>query len=79
MVAGQVVAEEVLAGVASLNFAYQLGGQAFGPVPFDPALDMGNVVAVNVTVVLDQAAFTSIELSDEQRTIEFLAAARNRL
>ena len=79
LVAGQVVAEEVLAGVASLNFAYQLDGQPFGPVPFDPALDMGFVVAVNVTVVLDQAAFTSIELSEEQRTIEFLAAARNRL
>lgn len=79
LVGGQVVAEEVLAGIASLNFAYQLGGQAFAPQPFNAALDMGNVVAVNVTVVLDQAAFDTIELSDEQRTIEFLAAVRNRL
>lgn len=79
LVAGQVVAEEVLAGVASLNFAYQQGGQAFAPVPFDAAINMGNVVAVNVTVVLDQAAFTNIQLNEEQRTIEFLAAVRNRL
>lgn len=79
IVAGQVVAEEVLAGIASLSFAYQQDGQAFGPVPFNAAINMGNVVAVNVTVVLDQDAFTSIELSEEQRTIEFLAAVRNRL
>lgn len=79
LVAGQVVAEEVLAGVTSLSFAYQLGGQALGPVPFDAGLDMGNVVAVNVSLVLDQAAFPSLQLAEAQRTIVFLASVRNRL
>ncbi|MEH8018703.1 prepilin-type N-terminal cleavage/methylation domain-containing protein [Rheinheimera muenzenbergensis] len=77
VIGGQVVAEEVLAGVASLTFQYS--GQPFALVPFSAALNMGNMVAVNVNIVLDQAAFPNIQLAAEQRTITFLAAVRNRL
>lgn len=79
LVGGQVVVEEVLAGVQSLNFAYQEGDRPFAPVPFGAGVNMLNVVAVNVTIVLDPAAFPNIQLAQQQRTIEFLASVRNRL
>jgi type IV pilus assembly protein PilW len=79
LVGGQVVAEEVLAGVQSLNFAYQEGDRPFAPVAFGAGVNMLNVVAVNVSIVLDPAAFPNIQLGQQQRTIEFLASVRNRL
>lgn len=77
VISGQVVTEEVLAGVASLRFQYS--GLPFALVPFNAGLNMGNIVAVNVTIVLDEEAFPNIELAEDQRTIDFLAAVRNRL
>ena len=74
-----MVREEVLFGVASLTLAYQDGNQPFGPAAFSPAVAMGNVTGVQVSLVMDPNAFTNADLPIEMRTIEFFAAVRNRL
>ncbi|SNY54524.1 type IV pilus assembly protein PilW [Arsukibacterium tuosuense] len=79
IIGGNLVREEVLFGVTSLNLAYQDGNQPFGPAPFSAAVDMGNVTGVQVSLVMDPDAFTNADLPIEMRTIEFFAAVRNRL
>ncbi|WP_445425386.1 PilW family protein [Alishewanella sp. HL-SH06] len=78
VVNGAVVQEEVLFGVERLSFAYQMRNAAFGPVPFSAALDMTQVTGVNVTILLDAAAYSNITMADDTRTIEFFTTVRNR-
>lgn len=78
VVGGVPIAEEVLFGVARLQFAYQLRDAPFGPVAFSAALDMTQVIGVNVTILLAQNAYRNIDISQQMRTIEFFAAIRNR-
>lgn len=78
IVSGAPVAEEVLFGVEQLQFGYQMRNSAFGPVPFSAAIDMTQVVGVNVRIILAQDIYQHINMPDEMRTIEFFAAIRNR-
>jgi len=81
IIGGNVVREEVLFGVSSLNFAYQDGSVpfVFGPVAFSPAVVMNNVVGVQVILVMDPNAYTNANLPLAMRTIQFFASVRNRL
>ncbi|WP_333608886.1 PilW family protein [Arsukibacterium sp.] len=79
MIGGVLTREEVLFGVSSVNFAYQDGDLPFGPVAFTPAINMGNVVGLQVALVMDPNAFTNADLPLEMRTIRFFASVRNRL
>jgi type IV pilus assembly protein PilW len=79
IIGGIVVREEVLFGVSSLTFSYQDGGLPFGPVAFSPAVAMGNVTGVTVSLLMDTDAFVNANLPLEMRTIEFFASVRNRL
>lgn len=72
------VPEEVLFGVERLQFSYQMRNTAFSPVPFSAALDMTQVVGVNVRIALAQDVYQHINVPVEMRTVEFFAAIRNR-
>lgn len=78
IVVNNPVPEEVLFGVERLQFSYQMRNTAFGPVPFSPALDMTQVVGVNVRIELSQSVYQHINIPAEMRTVEFFAAIRNR-
>ncbi|MEN3157244.1 prepilin-type N-terminal cleavage/methylation domain-containing protein [Alkalimonas sp. NCh-2] len=79
VVGGSLVREEVLFGVANVSFAYQEGDLPFGPVAFSPALNMGNVVGVQVELLMDPSAFVAADVPIDMRTIRFFASIRNRL
>lgn len=79
MVGGNLTREEVLFGVSSLNFGYQDGNLPFGPLGFSPAINMGNVVGLQVALVMDPNAFANANLPLEMRTIRFFSSVRNRL
>ncbi|WP_423187363.1 PilW family protein [Alishewanella sp. d11] len=78
IVSGAPVQEEVLFGVERLSFAYQMRNTPFGPVPFSAALDMTQVVGVNVQIILADAVYQQISMGEEMRTVEFFVAVRNR-
>ncbi|CAM5215398.1 PilW family protein [Alishewanella longhuensis] len=78
IVAGVPVREEVLFGVERLSFAYQMRNAPFGPVPFSAALDMTQVIGVNVVILLADGAYQQINVGEGMRTVEFFVAVRNR-
>lgn len=79
MVGGNLFREEVLFGVNSLNFAYQDGDLPFNPIGFTPAINMGNLVGLQVAMIMDPNAFPNADLPLEMRTIRFFSSIRNRL
>lgn len=75
------VNEEVLFGVSNMQLAYLHGDLMI----FQTAAELnatdswGRVIAVNVTIQLDDAVLQGLEVPDNVRNISFLVALRNRL
>ena len=81
LVGDRQVNEEVLFGVADLQLSY-LNGDT---LTFNSANEVaatntwGRIIAVNVTVRLDDAVMQGLEVPESVRNISFLVALRNRL
>lgn len=75
------VNEEVLLGVSDLQFMYLNDDtNAFQTAAATTAAGQwGRIVAVNVSVTLDDAMLEGQEVPDEVKTISFLVSIRNRL
>tara|TARA_R110002126_G_scaffold16527_28_gene66096 strand:+ start:52 stop:1053 length:1002 start_codon:yes stop_codon:yes gene_type:complete len=75
------VNEEVLFGVADLQLLYLNGvsGNFETAAAVTAANNWGRVIAVNVTVQLDNAVLQGLEVPENVRNISFLVALRNRI
>ncbi|SEH60677.1 type IV pilus assembly protein PilW [Rheinheimera pacifica] len=81
LVGDSQVNEEVLYGVADLQFAYLNGdtGLFQQAAAVTAAGQWGRITAVNVSVTLDDAILQGQNVPDNVRTITFLVSLRNRL
>jgi type IV pilus assembly protein PilW len=81
LVGNTQINEEVLFGVANLQFAYlnRNNGLFQQAAAVTAAGQWESIIAVNVTVTLDNAVFQGQNVSDNVRTINFLVTLRNRV
>lgn len=81
LVGGQQVNEEVLFGVSDLRFNY-LNGDTMTfqtAAAVNAANAWGRIIAVNVTLSLDNALLQGVNVPANARNINFLVSLRNRL
>lgn len=81
LIGDRQVNEEVLFGVADLQFAYLNGDTNLlqSAAATTAANQWGRIIAVNVSVTLDDAVLHDVEVPEDVRTISFLVSIRNRL
>lgn len=81
LIGSSQVNEEVLFGVSDLQFAYLNGDTNLFQTALETsaANQWGRIIAVNVSVTLDDAVLQNINVPEEVKTVSFLVSIRNRL